>query len=648
MNNYELFSLKTEEFYLSILGPKPSENSFALKNFSGATFLSREREVVLDISYVTQEEIFPLIKVLNRTRAAHDNLEVNINTQFERNNSVLYLPLFYENIDYQVQLTNINKSNKKFTLWHENPTINKNLSYFENHQSFSGTFNFRNNVGLSNFLIKENDKILYDLNFTVFSLKIDYLTDRYYMIEDLKGIQNNILYKLFNPTKMLSESTNSKASGLEWLVNFYNYSEKLIKILRKIEIKSHSQLSSTRTIQRVDKIKKPNKELVQKINKYGKNEIINKRTIEAVSRISNNNTKENQYIKYLMRTVIRAMDKWVKYIRNNSESLRMLSIIESSYFIRIEASLKILNKSMNNPFWSKIEENNSNIINKTNFLFHHEFRQFEKTVNSIKKAVELHKNGSTFVYTLSMEDLYEFWTFCKLAEVISMLKYNNDQTFQLKTNTDAFSTKLSTGLKSEIKIDNDTTISTNRWFKTNLTGTYYSPHTSQKPDLVFEIKSKKQLHIFDAKYKIKVVLIDGKDFKELNNRDLIMKDLSTYSPEKILYLPKDEDINTIHRYRDAILTNIQNDTSNGVSQRAVKKGIILYPSKPSKSEEHLILNFLNKLDKFEIGALPLAPGSKDTNWLADHVRSLIPDNHLEKEQIRILANQVSIMLDESL
>jgi uncharacterized protein len=647
MQKEVLLNIETDSFLITFMGPKPSQNSYCLKNFKGGKKVNLEKNEIYNVVY-TSDEIFnkiPLFSV-ESTNLGFDSssVRVELNTLCFDEGEERFLPVFFENIDYQVQLSPKQKESRKiYTLWHEHSSINNTLSFFKNHGTFSGTFNFRNNVGLSKFEVKEDGKTILCLIFTVFSIKIDYLIDRHLMIKELSDIHNSLLFEVFNPTKTSSTQSKNKASGLEWLNNFYDLSNNLLNQVQRIEKKSHNKLISEKKVQKVEKIKKPSRDLFKQINKFGKEVVLGRRSVEIESKKNDNNTPENQYIKSLVNMVLKVISKWIFFIKlSENESMKKLQ--QEYFFQMIELNQKKLKKIVKNQFWSNIDDNIESIKNKTNFLFHNEFLQLEKLVKRLRRGVKIQEDGMNTIHTVSMEDLYEYWTFCKLASIISGILFKDDKVLSLKVKSNAFRTILVSGQASKIRIEKGVSISTNRLFKTDITATYFSPLVSQKPDLVFEVENNNRLNIFDAKYKINIILKKGNDYKILSNKELISLDLSNYSDGEILFSPKDDDINTMHRYKDAIYTNIKDDTNVSVG-KAVNKGIILYPHKPNKKDEQALNQYLNSLNTFKIGAIPLAPGLRDSDWALFN-NEIIPNNSDEIEQVRILASQIDSILKE--
>lgn len=644
----DLLKIETDDFILSFLGAKPNLNSFTLNGYTGARQIpGLFNNEIINIVCVAKFGLVTIIKVISyKPEYNRNTTKIDVYTSYQDSGFISYLPLFYEDIDYLVQLSPKRDidSGKKYFLWHEHSSIRNNLAYFKSNNAFSGFFNFGNNVGLSEFLLKDGEKNVLLIQFEVFSLKINYLEERYHMLSDLSKIKNNLVFRIFKPTKSIGITQNERASGLEWLVSFYNTSEKLIKIIKSIERTAHNRLYTEQIICPLSKVKKRNKSLFKQINRYGKDIVLQDKNVSIEFKISSYNTPENRYIKYLMEKLIVSTKKWITYVEETHNSIYE-SIKKEHIYLSIIDNIKKIERICNNSFWGKIEGNINSLENKTNFLFHNEFVLFEKSCREINKAISLDVKGSNFIYTLPMESLYEVWTFCKLAQIIGGIVYNdinNNLSPELKV--DAFGAILKTGEASKIRVKDDITISTNRLFTTNFNSTYFSPLVNQKPDLVFEIENKRTLNILDAKYKIDIVIEDSRQSRIINNADLVSEDLSGIT---LVIKHKDSDINTMHRYKDAIQTFINEDGTMKI-QKAIKRGIILYPHKPNRIEFERIKNYLDKMDIFKIGPIPLAPGKEDSNWLnnCDNIDELVFDETLEYEQIRILANQVKKMVEQ--
>ena len=127
----------------------------------------------------------------------------------------------------------------------------------------------------------------------------------------------------------------------------------------------------------------------------------------------------------------------------------------------------------------------------------------------------------------------------------------------------------------------------------------------QKPDNVLSLKKNgakvKYESIFDAKYKINPAL-DGSMYKAIYG-----------APG-----PQEDDINTMHRYRDAIV--YQNDAS--LFERTMFGAYVLFPYR--NQEEYRKHRFYQSIEQVNIGGLPFLPSA--TDLVTDMLDELISDS----------------------
>ena len=123
-------------------------------------------------------------------------------------------------------------------------------------------------------------------------------------------------------------------------------------------------------------------------------------------------------------------------------------------------------------------------------------------------------------------------------------------------------------------------------------GEYPSDTVKQIPDTVLKLtkrvgvegKKAEFQYVFDAKYKV-----------EMNPDE-------HYPDNEKKPGPKVEDINTMHRYRDAIVVKDGN-----ISEKLMFGAYVLFPY-PNDEEEYRSHQFCKSIDTVNIGGLPFMPG----------------------------------------
>ena len=123
------------------------------------------------------------------------------------------------------------------------------------------------------------------------------------------------------------------------------------------------------------------------------------------------------------------------------------------------------------------------------------------------------------------------------------------------------------------------------------------PTVSQRPDNVIQLASERRLHILDAKYRL------------------------AYDDEYQAHYggigPLAEDINTMHRYRDAIAT--PDDSEIEGFARLVVAASILFPY--PQEEKYSSHRFHRSLKEVRIGGLPFLLGA--SSLLQDYLRDIL-------------------------
>ena len=210
------------------------------------------------------------------------------------------------------------------------------------------------------------------------------------------------------------------------------------------------------------------------------------------------------------------------------------------------------------------------------------------------------------IFNISEKDislLYEYWCFIKLNSIMKEKYELVTQNF-IKTDFNGLTVSLRKGVKSEVKYRNPKNgeiirLSYNQ-NKINM------PTVSQKPDNILTLMKKgsdcEYEYVFDAKYKINPAL-ENTDYKQYYK-----------TPG-----PQEEDINTMHRYRDAIVSDKNEDLN---FKRSMFGAYVLFPY--NNNEEYRNHHFFKSIEKVNIGGLPFLPSN--TEMVTEILDDLINDS----------------------
>jgi hypothetical protein len=613
-----LLKISHADFTLSLAGPLPVRDSYALSRVNNTLFETVLFPVLLKGVDVINSSTFCKIEAV--TLNPQEAIQISYLSKDAQGNP---LPIFFEHVEYTVLLKN-NYENG-IELWHEDKSLISGISEFDEN-IFSGSLNFRSNVGETIFLIKKGGVAFLKLTFTVYSTKLDFFAQRKVMLTEVQKIHNSVLYELFKPTKESASTSNVRITGIEWLTLFYQSSDYILKLVRRIEAKSHSKLHTQAELKPTAKLKGSNRMFLKQVRKHGFESVSKTRKVWSDKKVITNDTAENRYIKFLLHQLVRTGRKWVDYIEKNNNP-RNKQLLQSEYFFKLKTNVQLLSKLLKNRFWSSIKLDGSVLQNRGNFGFHHEFIKAEQISRKLKRGLVYDVEGTERVYVMSMDLLYQMWTYLKIADIISLITQFKRDGIKLKAEPNDFQTSILTGKPSKVEVATNFSIQTERLF-TEISNPYRVPLVNQKPDIILELLHKQELILFDAKYKVNIYIkiAEGK-YESLSNKDLITKPING---REVFIEPVDEDINVIHRYKDAIYLN---QTHN--YKHVVLKGFILFPGLISSES---LSRSKSSTRSFGVGYLPFTPGEIDTDWFSQYPFDFDRSNRmLTSEDVRAVA-----------
>jgi hypothetical protein len=224
------------------------------------------------------------------------------------------------------------------------------------------------------------------------------------------------------------------------------------------------------------------------------------------------------------------------------------------------------------------------------------YKEVYKYYLMLQKGLSVNSN----VFSLSMKELsllYEYWCFIKINSLLKK-KYQLVSSDLLKINKDGITVSIKKGVESSLTYCNP---QTNEKFKVCYNSRRSSKTVSQKPDNILSMHKegsvKSYEFIFDAKYKI----------------DTSLEYVQSYGSVG----PKEEDINTMHRYRDAIIYDYNKDkllerkdkikNPNEAINNCIFGAFVLFPY--DNEEEFKKHRFFRRIEEVNIGAIPFLPST---------------------------------------
>lgn len=513
-------------------------------------------------------------------------------------------PLLFEGVTYDFHFEKSSNATLKLPFGAEPRRIRQDSEHY--------VLNFQNNVGYIDIEIyNAEEKVLIQLE--VFSRKIDYRTDYIQMRDEVSKILRNLAMTASAKTYGLAAPDKRYRPTLtEWFAIVKDNFDKFIQLTAAINRNPHSALKLNTIEKHTDRARKISRStLSMSLRRSGDGPVIPSigaalpRKIKEDVSFATFDTVENRYYKGLLETTYRNVRALSRLSQSEDEDAE--SELEKRFFISIKPVLKSmklkLEIAMKASFLANVGK--ASLKRPSSLVFHK-----NPTYSRIDKMARLFNCGLSFtgnIVPIAVKDtalLYEYWCFLKIVDLLREHFDLEDQTI-VKTNRFRSTVTLAKGVSAAMRFKHVPTGKTlyviyNRMFDR-------LPTISQKPDNVIQLATETKFYIFDAKYRVQ---FDTDYLRQYGGVG-----------------PTTEDINTMHRYRDAIA--IPHPLKpNSYLKGVVLGAVTLFPL--PDEENYKAHKFYKSISQVEIGGLPFLPNT----------------THLMKEKLfSILASQYTLDAD---
>lgn len=494
-------------------------------------------------------------------------------------------PLFFEAVDYDIHFESKLGAPCKITLpaGSELRRKRKGVEHY--------AINFGNNVGFFDVKIEAPDGVV-ALRLEVFARKIDYRTDYVAMREEISGVLRNLAMTANAKTYSLAApARGDKPTLVEWFALLKTHFDEFIKLTNAVASRPHTGLE-VKVIQRdTERARRVSRQTIDRALRRGNsgpalpglNVSMPRRIDERVSRPTFD-TPENRYYKALLMATYRNMRALSKLNETGDEDGERDS--ERKFFDRIRPELKEMERrletAMKAPFLNAVQE--GTLEHPTSMVFHK-----HPIYSRVDKMARLLNGGLSFagdIVPIGVKDtalLYEYWCFLKIIDLLrdrfDLVEQKIVKTTRFKTTVTLAKGKAASMQFVHLPTKKKLHVFYNRMFR-------QLPTIAQKPDNVIQFSTGDKFYIFDAKYRIQFDKVYSKQYNGAG--------------------PRTEDINTMHRYRDAIAIANPHKPTEYV-KGVVMGAVVLFPySNEAEYREH---KFFKSIQQVEIGGLPFLPGS---------------------------------------
>ncbi|MGG1482780.1 restriction endonuclease-like protein [Peribacillus castrilensis] len=504
-------------------------------------------------------------------------------------------PIFFENGTYQVLI--ISKQNQDLDFYHEHPILRQAISRMElsGTSLLTGNLQFQNEVGYTTFEVRSGAQTLLEVTLEIFPVKLDYQKDYRQLLEEVNDEIYNLAFHFIRKTYL---GANIKLEGKPSRAEFYRLMTKhfkqFIQAVNRIERQPHHILETSYVKARGDQLSKTDSYTRKYLQKRSQSfmEVENGIRIHGKTMMPREGVKpkkelrydtmENRYVKWMMDRLIHKFDDLLGALMNKNK--RWKEEPDAELLLRLNQMKQQLESRKNNVFWRSIGRLDRSVMSLV-LQMAPGYRDAFQIYLTVSKGLMLQGK----LYQMSVKDvatLYEYWTFLKLGQILSN-KYTLLSQDIVSVNRDGLFVNLEANRTAKRVFEHPVTKE-----KIELIYQKYEkdlPTIPQKPDSMLTIEKKGKNHrynyVFDAKYRI--------DYAQPE---------SYYQSRFKMPGPVEDDINTMHRYRDSLVT-----MSNGPYERTAFGAYVLFPWSDEQSyEDH---HFYKSIDQVNIGGLPFLPNA---------------------------------------
>lgn len=590
VNTDELVYVQTDLLTVTIKG------SASHPSFPGVEFKEKEASLCLSC-----DDPFEIYMAGNYELLAQQNLGRTCIGQYRLR------PLFFEQQHYEVIIEPEDGHNVEF--WHENYNVRKNVTPVGHKSSMlSGIINFGNEIGLSDLIVRVDGKNYLKLTIEVFPSKIGYKDDYKAIVADVTAEVYNLVFDFLKKTyDSFDISSKQQSSPVEFFAIIRKIYQEFLTATDMVVTKPHHVLETEHVVLPGHKIKRTNNRTLRWIEKHPEQTFRTEKGIMveralAVKKHVSYDTKENRLTKYMLQSTAKRLENF------KQQYLKMIRDTDLAMVDQIGAMIKGIQRRYNTGFMREVEAAPAKFEMSLVLSMAPGYRDLYRCYLLLQHGLSV--TGS--VFNISVKDLavlYEYWCFIKLN---SLMKERYELLSQdiIKVAGNNLFVSLIKGQRSRVRYRNPKNgeMITLSYNPKEISGAT----VPQKPDNVLSLQKKgakvNYEYIFDAKYKINPAL-DGSMYQTMYK-----------TPG-----PQEEDINTMHRYRDAVV--YQNDASP--YERTMFGAYVLFPYREQEEyKQHL---FYKSIEKVNIGGLPFLPSITElVTKMLDELISDSPESAFER------------------
>ena len=504
-------------------------------------------------------------------------------------------PLFYETQGYEFIIEK--KQDIPLTFYHENVYLRQAIKPLGREgMTMSGVLNFQSEVGLTDLELRLNGETLLHLQLEIFPVKMDYKNDYEMILNDVNQQIYNLSFDFLRKTYNLTGLMETRHQSLtEFFAILQHVFAQLVQAIERINSSPHSKHRVENRLVESGRLKKAGKENITYLTKrphlliqddrlgfipmngqcyYPTHAIETKRHVDY-------DTNENRFVRWvLLRIGKKLKELKVRLAEQGRLQDPMLARKLSDMQTQLQRLLRFEFLNVGD-----MRQLSVSLVLQMAPGYREVYRNYLMLMKGLSIQSDL--------FRLSMKDLavlYEYWCFLKIHDLLSR-KYELLKQDIIKVNRTGIFVTLDKSQKAKMVYRNPRNGEIFTLYYNTLPSGEETPTIAQRPDNVLTLKKNDSdavyKYIFDAKYRLNPAYED--------------------TPYRRTYKtpgPEESDINTMHRYRDAI---VYSEGSGSELERSMFGAYVLFPY--HDEEQYREHKFYKSIGLINVGAFPFLPNS---------------------------------------
>ncbi|AIQ11234.1 restriction endonuclease-like protein [Paenibacillus durus] len=520
-------------------------------------------------------------------------------------------PCFYETQSYELVIQKKAPGNLSF--YHENVLLRQAIKPL-GESILAGVLNFGNEVGLTEWEIRSEGQTLLRVEMEIFPSKMDYKQDYQNILNEVNEQIYNLAFDFLRKTYQMTGLRETQHQSLtEFFTILQHVFRQLLDAVERIKNNPNHALLQDRRLVDANRVKKAGRENVRELARHperlredmtygflsiGDRKYTATHLMETRRRLSYD-TNENRFIRWMLERIhgklkeLRA--RWKEKSRTQDPLLMK----------RIDTMIAQLERLMKVDFLQEVGALKQMSVTLV-LQMAPGYREVYRCYLMLLKGLSIQSD----LFRLSMKDvaqLYEYWCFLKLNQLLGQ-KYKLVKQDIIKVNRNGIFVTLDRSRSAQMVYENPANGEQFILYYNAIPSSEQTPTLSQRPDNVLTLKKKdagkvkEYKYVFDAKYRLNPAY-EGTPYHKVYGQPG----------------PEEDDINTMHRYRDAI---VYQEKGSGEYERSMFGAYVLFPY---PDEERFKSHRLYKsIELLNIGALPFLPNS--TNLVEQFLDEIIQDS----------------------